>query len=150
VRTENGDRGEGRSDHRSPDPAIPRSLGPASDFIGVALGALVAGAGAGGGTVTLTLVVLRARLEQLLPLIVFGGVVIAATVAWWLALPITDWWRRGLTAALAVFGGLILATLSAPADMIAGSLGMVVLGGLLLTVARVAGRYSVRSRSRGA
>ena len=110
---------------------------------------MAAGAAVGAGTVTMALVALRARLEHLLPLLVFGGIVTAAAVAWRLAAPIADWWRRGLTAALAVFGALMLTALSAPADMIAGPAGLLAFAAVLLAAAGVATRYSVRSRSRG-
>ena len=119
------------------------------NLIGVALGGLAAGAGAGAGAVTLSLVALRTRLEHVLPLLVFGGIVTAAAVAWRLAAPITDWWRRGLTAALAVFGALVLTALSAPADMIAGPAGVLAFAAVLLLAAGLAARYSIRSRSRG-
>jgi hypothetical protein len=99
--------------------------------------------------VTVALVTLRARLEHLLPLLVFGGIVAAAAVGWGLAAPIADWWRRGLTASLAVFGALMLTALSAPADMIAGPAGLLAFAAVLLAVAALAARHSVRSRSGG-
>jgi hypothetical protein len=120
----------------------------APDLIGVALGALASGAAGGAGAVTLALATLRTRLEYLLPLLVFGGIVTAAAVAWRLAAPITDWWRRGLTAALAVLGALMLTALSAPADLIAGPIGLLALAAVLLAAAGLAARHSVRSRSR--
>jgi len=119
-----------------------------ADLIGVALGALVAGASTGAGVVTLALVALRDRLGQILPLIVFAGIVAAVLVGWLLAGPITDWWRRGLTAALAVFAALMLTALSAPADMVGGVAGLVTYAVLLLAAAGVAARYSLRSRGR--
>jgi len=118
----------------------------APDLIGVALGALASGAAGGAGAVTLALATLRTRLEYLLPLLVFGGIVTAAAVAWRLAAPITDWWRRGLTAALAVLGALMLTALSAPADLIAGPIGLLALAAVLLAAAGLAARHSVRSR----
>lgn len=117
-----------------------------ADLIGVALGALAAGASTGAGVVTLALVALRHRLDQTLPLIVFAGIVTAVLVGWLLAGPITDWWRRGLTAALAVFAALMLTALSAPADMVGGVAGLVTYAVLLLAAAGVAARYSLRSR----
>jgi len=109
----------------------------------------VAGAAAGAAAVTFALVALRARLDNLLPLLVFGGIVTAAGVAWRCAAPITDWWRRGLTAALAVFGALMLTALSAPADMVAGVAGLLAFGAVLLAVAALAAHHSVRSRAGG-
>jgi hypothetical protein len=81
---------------------------------------------------------------------VFGGIVTAAALAWRLAAPITDWWRRGLTAVLAVFGALMLTALSAPADRIAGITGLLALAAALLGAAGLAARHSVRSRARDA
>ena len=126
----------------------PDGAGPA-DLIGVALGALAAGAAAGAGVVTLALIALRDRLQDLLPPIVFAGVVTAALVAWTLARPVTDWWRRGLTAALAVFAALMLAALAAPADMAGGVTGLIAFAILLVVAAGTAARYSLGSRSRG-
>jgi hypothetical protein len=126
----------------------PDRTGPA-DLIGVALGALGAGAAAGAGVVTLALMALRDRLQNLLPLIVFAGIVTAAAAAWTLASPVADWWRRGLTAALAVFAALMLTALSAPADRVAGVTGLIALAILLFVAAGMAARYSLGSRSRG-
>jgi hypothetical protein len=115
----------------------------------VALGALAAGAATGAGVATLALVALRARLAHALPPLVFAGIVSAVVVGWILASPIADWWRRGLTAALAVFGALILLFLSAPADMLGGDAGLVTYAVLLLTAAGIAARHGLRSGSRG-
>jgi hypothetical protein len=121
---------------------------PAKDPIGVALGALAAGATGGAGVVGLGLLLFRNRLASLLPIFLFAGVVAAAAIAWTLARPITDWWRRGVTAALAVFGAMMLAALTAPADILAGRTG---LGALTLVLALASGvttRYALRSRTR--
>jgi hypothetical protein len=128
------------------DPSTRRSADP-PDLVGVALGALAAGAGAGAAAVAVAIVLLRPILADLLPLLVFAGMVAVSVVAWWLARPVTDWWRRGVTAALSVFGALMLTALTAPADMIAGQTGVAVLAALFTGAALAAGRYSVRSRS---
>jgi hypothetical protein len=128
---------------------VPTADTDRADLVGVALGALAAGATGGAGVVTLALAALRGRLHHVLPPIVFAGVLTAALAAWLLASPITDWWRRGLTAALAVFAVLMLTALSAPADMVGGVAGLVVYAAALLTAAGMAARYSLRSRSHG-
>jgi hypothetical protein len=119
------------------------------DLIGVALGSIAAGAAAGAALVAVALVLLRDRLTDILPLLPFGGIVVAATAAWLLAAPIADWWRRGVTAALAVFGALMLAALTAPADMIGGRWALAVFALILAAAALAAARYVHRSRSRG-
>jgi hypothetical protein len=129
--------------------AVPSPPPPGPDLIGVALGALASGATAGAGVVTVALAGLRGRLEHFLPPIVFAGIVTAALVAWHLARPITDWWRRGLTAALGVFAALLLTVLSAPADMIGGFPGLLTYSVALLTAAGMAARHALRSRVRG-
>jgi len=121
---------------------------PAKDPIGVALGALTAGATGGSGAVGLGLLLFRNRLASVLPAFLFAGVVVAATIAWTLARPITDWWRRGVTAALAVFGAMMLAALTAPADMLAERVGLAALTIVLLLASGLATRYALRSRTR--
>lgn len=135
--------------HDAERTAVPSPPPPGPDLIGVAVGALASGATAGAGVVTVALAGLRGRLEQLLPPIVFAGIVTAALVAWLLARPITDWWRRGLTAALGVFAALLLTALSAPADMIGGLPGLVTYSVVLLTAAGTAARHALKSRVRG-
>jgi len=98
--------------------------------------------------VALALLALRHRLDAVLPLLPFAGIVVAVALAWWLAAPITDWWRRGVTAALAVFGAMMLSALTAPADMIGGRPALAVLATLLAAGALAAARYAHRSGSR--
>lgn len=77
-----------------------------------------------------------------------GGVVLgmagAATTAWLLARAVRDGWRRAVTAALAVFAGLMLAFPTAPLNIWAGRTGLVsyliVLAALALILGRRAGR----------
>lgn len=66
------------------------------------------------------------------------GIVAAAAVGWLLARPIDDFWRRGVTAALAVFGACLLAMVAAPIDMVAGRTGLAVYLGALAATALVA------------
>jgi hypothetical protein len=131
--------------HPSGPPVRPSAQPP--DLIGVALGSLASGAAAGAALVAVALVLLRHRLADLLPLIPFGGIVVAATVAWLLAAPIADWWRRGVTAALAVFGAMMLAALTAPADMVGGHWALGAFALVLAAAALAAARYARRSRS---
>ena len=114
------------------------------DRIGVALGALGAGAATGAALVTLCLALFRQQLMTTLPLILFFGIVTAVATAWSLAGAIDDTWRRAVTATLAAFAGLMLAGLAAPADMIGGQIGLlvyaIVLAGCAGHAARVARR----------
>jgi hypothetical protein len=122
--------------------------GSPPDLVGVALGSLAAGSAAGSALVALALLALRHRLDAVLPLLPFAGIVVAVALAWWLAAPITDWWRRGVTAALAVFGAMMLSALTAPADMVGGRPALAVLAILLAAGALAAARYAQRSGSR--
>jgi hypothetical protein len=117
------------------------------DRIGIALGALAAGAAAGAAVTLLGLAMFRAALansRDSLPLILFAGIVSAATLGWSLSRAIADTWRRGVTAALAVFGALMLASLAAPADMVAGRAGLMGYAGVLAVLAVLAVRYNRR------
>jgi hypothetical protein len=121
--------------------------GEARDRIGIALGALAAGAAAGAAVTLLGLAMFRPNLADArdsLPLVLFAGIVSAATLGWSLSRAIADTWRRGVTAALAVFGALMLAALAAPADMIAGRAGLMGYAGVLAALAVVAVRYNRR------
>jgi len=126
---------------------IPESAGP-PDLVGVALGAIAAGATAGAFVVATGLAILRHSLDAVLLLLPFTGIVVAAGLAWRLTAPIADWWRRGVTAALAVFGAMMLAALTAPADMIGGRPGLAALGIVLAAGAVAAARFAHRSGSR--
>jgi hypothetical protein len=58
---------------------------------------------------------------------------------------IADQWRRGVTAAVSVFGAAILAMFATAADMIGGYIGMACYLVLLIAVAWVTHRSAVRS-----
>jgi hypothetical protein len=121
--------------------------GEAPDRIGIALGALAAGAAAGAAVTLLGLAMFRPNLADArdsLPLVLFAGMVSAATLGWSLSRAVADTWRRGVTAALAVFGALMLAALAAPADMIAGRAGLMGYAGVLAALAVLAVRYNRR------
>ncbi len=114
------------------------------DLVGVALGSITAGAATAAGLLALALAVLRDRLGTVLPGLVFGAILVAVGLAWTLAGAIADTWRRAVTAALAVFGALMLAALTAPADMAAGRAGIGGYAVVLLGVAALAIRYTRR------
>jgi hypothetical protein len=125
---------------------MPEDGGP--DRIGIALGALATGATGGAAVVLLGLALFRTTLAASLPLIVFAGIVAAATLGWSLGRDVSDTWRRGVTAALAVFGAMLLALLAAPADMLAGRLGLLCYTAVLAAVAVTAVRYNRRRAGR--
>lgn len=130
------------------DPPIRRSADQA-DLVGVALGSIACGATGGAAAVALGLVSVRAQLSDLLPLLLFAGIVVAASLAWALARPIADWWRRGVTAAIAVFAAMLLTAVTAPVDMVAGTTGVLGFATAMIGAAALAGRYARRSRTRG-
>ncbi|MDH3496250.1 MAG: hypothetical protein OER21_05775 [Gemmatimonadota bacterium] len=117
---------------------------PPPDLVGVALGSIAAGSATAAGLLALALTVLRDRLGAILPGLVFGTILVAAGLAWALAGAIADTWRRAVTAALAVFGALMLGALTAPADMVAGRGGIGGYTVVLLGIAALAVRYTRR------
>lgn len=123
-------------------PADPASDAP--DLVGVALGSIAAGAAGAAGLLALAMALLRERLGTLLPLLAFGTILVAVALAWSLAGAIADTWRRGVTAALAAFGAVMLGALTAPADMAAGRMGLGVYGLTVLAGAALAIRYARR------
>lgn len=130
------------------EPPRDRSTGEPPDLIGIALGSIATGATTGAAAVTAGLLLLRGRLAAGLPPILFAGIVVGAGTAWLVARPLAgDPWRRGVTAALAVFAGLLLAFLSAPADRAGGRAGLLTYGLLLAAAGLGAARYT-RNRSR--
>ncbi len=107
------------------------------DPIGTALASIGAGAATGAAMMTAGVVVLRTvqRADAsalsvdtgflILSVAVVGGVVAAVASGWLLSRTIHDVWRRGVIAALSVFGASLLTLVAAPADMLAGRLGLV-------------------------
>lgn len=53
-----------------------------------------------------------------------GGVAVAAASGWVHTRRIDDRWRRGVTAAVSVFGAVLLATVAIPVDLLAGGAGL--------------------------
>ncbi|HXV85807.1 MAG TPA: hypothetical protein VD793_03860 [Gemmatimonadales bacterium] len=124
----------------------------ARDPVVLALASIAAGAGAGGAVITAGLVALRALQDRrgvhpqddltflLLSAAVLLGVVAAVTVAWKLTVPIEDYWRRGVTAAVAVTVGFGLAGGAVPVDLVTGAAGLAFYAALLAGLAAWAGR----------
>ncbi len=115
------------------------------DRVRIALGALGAGAAVGAALIAGGLGVFRPSIGTALPLIVFGGIALAATTGWVVAAPIDDTWRRAVTATLAVFGALMLAGLAAPIDMVGGRVGLLVYSAALAVAGARALRATIRT-----
>ncbi|MBE0592407.1 MAG: hypothetical protein IH616_08410 [Gemmatimonadales bacterium] len=127
-----------------------------SDPVGTAVASI--GAGATSGAVLMTAGVFLLRLLQsgdpssvspdfggaILSTAVSTGLLVAVAVAWLRSRRIDDVWRRGVTAAVAVFGTVILSVLAAPIDSVAGTRGLgaylAVLVGAAIASHRAAGR----------
>lgn len=72
------------------------------------------------------------------------GIVAAVATGWLLTRPLDDPWRRGVTAALSVFGTALLSVVTMPIHSVAGSVGLVVYLALLLVAATVTHRAAHR------
>jgi hypothetical protein len=57
---------------------------------------------------------------------VFLGIIVAAVSGWLRTGAIDDYWRRGVTAGVSVFGAAILAIFATAADLVAGPVGIAV------------------------
>ncbi len=69
---------------------------------------------------------------------VFVGVMTAVATGWLRTRAIPNLWRRGVTAALCVFGSVLLAVLATAADMAGGAVGLaaylvLLVGGAIVT-----------------
>ena len=118
-----------------------------SDPVGTAVASI--GAGATSGAAVMTAGVLLVRLLQsgdpqnlaaqpgtwILGSSVFLGLVVAAATGWLSTRAIPDPWRRGVTAALCVFGAVLLAVVATVADMIGGAPALSVYAGILAVAA---------------
>ena len=107
-----------------------------ADPVGTAV--LSIGAGATVGTACTTAGVLALRLLQggdpaalpadvggmILSVAVSVGLFAAVLTGWFSSRAIDDTWRRGVTAALAVFGTVLLSVLATPIDLVAGPVGL--------------------------
>src|SRR5262249_21635727 len=132
------------------------ALSTPPDRVALALASICSGAASGAAIITAGVMILRVLQQSnprgdaglLLVLAVFIGIVTAATIAWLLAGRVDDTWRRGVRAALAIFGACMLAGLSARFDGLGDRVGLIVY--LLLWVA-LAGypRRQARRAARG-
>lgn len=126
----------------------------AGDPVVRALGGLATGAATGAALITAGLLVLRTfqhgRVAEtqdqgftLLAATVLIATVAAAGTGWLLSSGITEAWRRGVVATLAVFGMLMLSLVTVPADLLAGRGG---LAGYLALLVGVAAWALIRAR----
>ncbi|MDH3456645.1 MAG: hypothetical protein OER90_07350 [Gemmatimonadota bacterium] len=120
-----------------------------NDPVGTAVASI--GAGATSGAAVMTAGVLLVRLLQrgdphnlaaqpgtwILGSSVFLGLAVAATTGWLSTRAIPDTWRRGVTAALCVFGAVLLAVVATAADMIGGAPALSVYAGFLVVAAGI-------------
>lgn len=120
-----------------------------NDPVGTAVASI--GAGATSGAAVMTAGVLLVRLLQrgdpqnlgaqpgtlILGSSVFLGLVVAAATGWVSTRSIPDTWRRGVTAALCVFGAVLLAVVATAADMIGGAPAVGVYAGFLFVAAAI-------------
>jgi hypothetical protein len=74
-----------------------------------------------------------------------SGTGAAAAAGWLLTTPIADLWRRAVVGALSVFGTILLAALTIPADMLAGRPALFIYLAALSTSAVYACRLALRA-----
>jgi hypothetical protein len=121
-----------------------------------ALGGLATGASAGAAIITGGLLVLRTAQQGgasgapdtgflILSAAVLFGIIAAAATGWLLSRGIEEFWRRGVTAALAVFGSFMLSLVAMPADWMGGRAGLAVYLTALLAGALYAGTHARRA-----
>jgi len=129
---------------------------PSSDPVGTALSSI--GAGASTGAAVMTSGVLLVRFFQttdsafsaeqnaaIISASMLLGILAAVVTGWLRTRAIADQWRRGVTAAVSVFGAAILAVFATAADMIGGYVGMACYLVLLIAVAWLTHRAAARS-----
>jgi hypothetical protein len=132
---------------------------PTSDPVGTALWSI--GAGATTGATVMTVGVLVVRLlqvrdpalsvdvsAQVLTTSVFVGLVAAVATAGLRTRAVPDPWRRGVTAAVAVFGAALVAVVATAADTIAGWQGLAAYLVLLFAAAVFTHRQAARAAQR--
>lgn len=114
---------------------MPETQPQANDPVLRALAGLASGAATGAAVVTAGLLLLRSfqrgrvaetqdRGFALLAATVLVATVAAAGTGWRLSSGILEIWRRGVIAALAVFGMVMLSLVAVPADLLAGRAGL--------------------------
>ena len=132
---------------------------PTSDPVGTALWSI--GAGATTGAAAMTAGVLVVRLLQardpapsvdvsalILTTSVFVGLVAAVATGWLRTRVVPDPWRRGVTAAVAVFGAALVGVVATAADTIAGWQGLAAYLTLLFAAAVFTHRQAARAAQR--
>jgi len=121
-----------------------------------ALGGLATGAAAGAAIITGGLLVLRTAQRGgasgspdagflILSAAVLLGVIASAATGWLLSHGIDEFWRRGVTATLAVFGSVMLSLVAMPADWIGGRWGLSAYLAALVAGALYAGAHARRA-----
>ena len=122
----------------------------------VGLGAIGTGAGLGGALMTLAQIVVRqlrnhleaAAYQQAFWDPLFYGMVaslgLAAFFAWRRSGPVDNVWQRGVIAALAAVGALIIGFLAAVADRLLGLGGLILWFVLALSFGTAASRWATR------
>jgi hypothetical protein len=75
------------------------------------------------------------------------GIATAAATGWGLSKALDDPWRRGVIAALSVFGSALLATLAMPIDLFSGTAGLACYLAALVAAALYANRLARRAAS---
>lgn len=106
------------------------------DPVGTALASIAAGATTGAAIITAGVGALRLAQSRsdtplsldtgfaILSVTLLLGIVAAVASGWSLARTIGDTWRRGVIAALSVFGASLLALAATAADLLAGRVGL--------------------------
>jgi hypothetical protein len=121
------------------------------DPIGLALGSIGAGATTGAAVVTAGTVIVRLLPEGGSGDAAFGvltggallGIAVAVTCTVIVTAAIADLWRRAVAGAIAAFLAILLGAISAPADRLAGRIGLAVYLLLLIGAAIVVWRRTL-------
>ena len=131
-----------------------------ADLIGVALASITTGAAAGATIMTSGVVTLRAMQARdaaaltadtgfaILSVTIVLGILGAVLAGWFLGRPINDIWRRGVVAALSVFGASLLAVGATVTDMFTGITGLSIYLAALAVAAVIAGGAARRAAHR--
>jgi len=85
---------------------------------------------------------------QVLTATVFVGIVAAVVATWLRTRSVPDPWRRGVTAAVSVFGAALVAMVATAADTIAGWPGLAAYSAVLLAATVLTHRQAARAAQR--
>lgn len=128
-----------------------------SDPVGLTLASIGTGSTAGAAIITTGMIVFRslpqsgdpAQATDLGFLVItaslLSGIGTAAVVGWLLTIPLGNLWRRAVVGALSVFGTVLLAALTMPADMLGGRPALFIYLAALTTVATYTRRAARRA-----